>query len=56
MNKIDLIEEARLQQIRDLFTDEGLTTIAISAQKGQGVEELKEMLAELFEEIREQEK
>lgn len=54
LNKIDLIDAERLQQIIDMFENKGLSTVAISAQDGKGIEELKEMLAELFEEIREQ--
>ena len=55
LNKIDLIDKDRLEQVRDMFTREGLTTVAISAQTEEGIGELKEMLEELFDEIREQE-
>ena len=55
LNKIDLIDSERLQGVRNMFNREGLKTVAISAQDGDGIEELKEMLADLFDEIRENE-
>lgn len=56
LNKIDLIDQERLQAVQNMFESEGLKTTAISAQAGDGIEELKEMLEELFDEIQEQEK
>lgn len=55
LNKIDLVEKDRLDEIHAMFAHEKLSTIALSAETGQGIAELKEMLAELFEEIEEQE-
>jgi GTP-binding protein len=50
LNKIDLVDRERLQEVQDLFSRQDLETVAISAETGQGIDQLKEMLAELFEE------
>ena len=53
LNKIDLIDEERLNQVERMFAQVDLNTISISAETGEGLEELKEILAELFDELRE---
>ncbi|MCL7488577.1 MAG: GTPase ObgE [Desulfobulbaceae bacterium] len=50
LNKIDLVDRERLHEVQDMFSRQGLKTVAISAETGQGIDQLKEMLAELFEE------
>ena len=56
LNKIDLIDDARFEQVRTMFENEGLKTVTLSAQTGEGIDSLKEILESLFDEIREQEK
>jgi len=51
LNKIDLIDGERLSQVESMFAVEKLRTLAISAESGEGIDELKEMLAELFDEM-----
>lgn len=53
LNKIDLVDQERLQQVEELFSREGLETVNISAETGQGIDRLKKMLEDLFEEERE---
>jgi GTP-binding protein len=55
LNKIDLVDQERLQQVEEMFAREGLETVSISAETGQGVDRLKIMLEDLFEEEREKE-
>ncbi len=53
LNKIDLVAEERLTEVEAMFAREDLKTLAISAETGKGIDALKEMLAELFEDIQE---
>jgi len=53
LNKIDLVDGKRLQEVQEMFSRQGLQTAAISAETGQGIDQLKEMLADLFEESEE---
>lgn len=50
-NKIDLIDAARLSELKEMFQAKELTVLHISAMNGEGIEELKEMLGEMFDEI-----
>ncbi len=54
LNKIDLIDQARLQELRNLFQAEGLEVFAISAQTGEEIGELKQRLAVIFDDSGEQ--
>lgn len=51
LNKIDLIDKDRLTELQENFQAEGLATIALSAKTKEGIDELKEMLADIFHEI-----
>ena len=55
LNKIDLIDEERLGEIQEQFASLGLEVHAISAETGEGLEVIKERLADLLEEQRAQE-
>lgn len=54
LNKIDLIDQDRLLELRNLFKAEGLEVLAISAQTGEGIGELKKRLAVIFDDSGEQ--
>ncbi len=54
LNKIDLIDRERLGELRRIFADQGLETHAISARTGQGIDELKETLAEIMDRVDEE--
>ncbi len=54
LNKIDLIDGERLGELRRIFADQGLETHAISARTGQGIDELKETLAEIMDRVDEE--
>jgi len=56
LNKIDLIDEERLAEVEQLFTDVGMPVLAISAEEGDGLEPLKELLSDLLEEQRAEER
>ncbi len=50
LNKSDLItNEGRITKLKNIFSTEGLQTIVISALKSEGLDDLKEHLAELLE-------
>lgn len=51
LNKIDLIDKERLIELQEIFQIEGLATISLSAKTGGGIDKLKEMLADIFDEI-----
>lgn len=53
LNKIDLVDNERLAELQAQFADVGLQNVAVSAQTGEGLDKLKEMLAVLFEEKKE---
>ncbi len=55
INKIDRLSLARQQQLVDLFAEHGLQVILISALKGTGLDELKDRLAEIMENMEQQE-
>ncbi|MFZ5799271.1 MAG: GTPase ObgE [Desulforudis sp.] len=50
LNKIDLIDSDRLSELTGLFAGEGLRISAISAETGQGIDQLIHLLAELLDE------
>lgn len=51
LNKTDLSESSEeLEQLLDFFQKKNMSPVAISALKGDGIEALKEKLAEIFEE------
>jgi len=52
LNKIDLIDEERLAEVKEQFAGVGLPLVAISAEEGDGLEPLKELLGELLEKQR----
>ncbi len=52
LNKIDLVDEERLAEVQQQFTGLNLPIVAISAEEGDGLESLKELLADLLEKQR----
>ncbi len=52
LNKIDLVDDERLTEVKQQFTAAGLPVLAISAETGVGLESLKALLADLLEEQR----
>ncbi len=52
LNKIDVIDAERLQEIKVMFTDMGLDVLTISAKEGTGIDKLKDRLADILEEQR----
>lgn len=56
LNKIDLIDEERLAEVRHQFVDVGMPVLTISAEDGDGLEPLKELLSDLLEEQRAEER
>ncbi len=52
LNKIDLIDEERLAEVREQFAAVGMPVLVISAEEGDGLEPLKVLLGELLEEQR----
>ncbi len=53
LNKIDLLDDARLAEVKAMFAGAGLEVMAISAAEKTGIAELKERLGDLLEELRE---
>lgn len=54
LNKIDCIDTERLSEVEALFAGSGHAMMSISAKEGTGIEVLKEKLADILEEQREQ--
>ncbi len=52
LNKIDLIDDERLAEVKEQFAAIGTQVLAISAEEGTGLEPLKVLLGELLEEQR----
>jgi GTP-binding protein len=50
LNKIDLVDSDRVQELKEQFAGEGLQTVAISAETGQGLDALIQLLANLLDE------
>ena len=53
LNKIDCIDEDRLEELRALFKENGIDILAFSAKETTGLDKLKDQLADLLEEQRE---
>lgn len=51
LNKIDLIDEDRLQELEKLFADAGLEVFPISAECGDNIDQLKSTLAKLIDPV-----
>ena len=49
LNKIDLLSDESLEDVIAEFKDQGLKSVPISAMRGDGLESLKELLAEALE-------
>jgi len=52
LNKIDLLSDEDLAELREKFSKAGCETLTASALEGQGLAELKDRLAEILDEIR----
>lgn len=52
LNKMDLIDESRKQELEALFRQKGLPVFFISAELEEGIDELKEHLADCLDEIK----
>jgi GTPase len=52
LNKIDLVDEERQAEVAQQFITAGFPVLAISADTGEGLESLKELLADLLEKQR----
>jgi GTP-binding protein len=50
LNKIDLVDSGRVRELAARFAGEGLRTVAISAETGQGLDALIHLLAKLLDE------
>jgi GTP-binding protein len=50
LNKIDLVDAGRVRELGKRFAGEGLQTLAISAETGQGIDALIHLLAKLLDE------
>jgi len=51
LNKADLVDAARLEELRRAFAGEGLPVHAISALTGQGIDDLKVALADILDRV-----
>ncbi len=54
LNKCDIVDNDMIGKLEQYFIDLGLHTFVISAQTGEGIENLKEGLAEMMEKEKEQ--
>ncbi len=54
LNKIDLVDPEMVLEIIQAFRDKGIQTCAVSALSGEGIEDLKELLSETLDTIREE--
>lgn len=52
LNKIDLIDDERLEEVKGQFAAIGMEALAISAEEGTGLDGLKTLLSDLLEEQR----
>lgn len=53
LNKIDCIDEDRLEEVRAMFKENGLDVLVLSAKENIGVDRLKDVLGDLLEAQRE---
>jgi len=51
LNKIDLFDSDRLEELQKMFSAEGLEVFPISAQSGENIDQLKNTLAELIDPV-----
>ncbi len=51
LNKTDLIDAARLEEVRDLFAGRDIPVHTISAMTGEGIDQLKETLADILDRV-----
>ena len=50
LNKVDIIDEERLAELKELFKkEEGVDLLSISAMEGEGLEDLKESISDILE-------
>lgn len=56
LNKMDLLEEERRRELVARFETTGLPVRCISGETGEGLDELRELIGELMDEIRQAEK
>lgn len=49
LNKIDIVEDETLDELKKYFTDNNITILCVSAETGDGLDELKEAIFELIE-------
>ncbi|WP_310598675.1 GTPase ObgE [Desulfobulbus sp.] len=52
LNKIDLVDGQRLEQVKEQFAGLDLPLLAVSAEEGDGLESLRELLGDLLEQQR----
>ncbi|MCI5222885.1 MAG: GTPase ObgE [Candidatus Electrothrix sp. AR4] len=53
LNKIDCIDEDRLQEVRTMFQENGLDVLVLSAKENIGIDRLKDLLGDILEAQRE---
>ena len=49
LNKIDIVEDERLEDLKKYFADKSSTILCVSAKTGEGLDTLKEAILELIE-------
>jgi GTP-binding protein len=49
LNKIDIVEDETLDELKKYFSDKKITLLCVSAETGEGLDELKEAILELVE-------
>ena len=49
LNKIDIVEDERLEELKRHFSDNNIATLCVSAETGEGIDALKEEILELVE-------
>lgn len=49
LNKIDIVEDERLEELKRHFSDNNIATLCVSAETGEGIDTLKEEILELVE-------
>ena len=54
LNKIDMVDPEMVKEIQQEFAASGFKSVSISAETGQGIEQLKEVVMEVLEESRRQ--
>lgn len=49
LNKIDIVEDETLDELKKYFSDKKITFLCVSAETGEGLDELKEAILEMVE-------